>query len=75
MTRLTRLISQCLFGVAAVLACLAVWEWVVEIFHRELRFLQGYQTIRLIELAAVALLFVITLQLWEIKRLPGTPED
>ena len=74
MTRLTKLISQCLFGAAAVLACLAVWEWVAESFGRQLRFLRGYMPIHLVEVVAVTLLFVITLQLREIKHLKDVPK-
>jgi hypothetical protein len=74
MTRLTRLISQCLFGAATLLACLSVWEWVAEIFGRQLRFLRGYAPMHLAEVTAVALLFVITLQLREIKHSTDAPK-
>jgi hypothetical protein len=73
MTRLIRLARECLFAAAALAAALAVWEWVLEIFHRQLHFLRGYDPIRLVELAALALLFVISLQLREKGHQKGTP--
>ena len=74
MTRLTQFFSQGLLGAATVFACLAVWEWALEIFDLQLRFLRGYEPIHLVELAAVALLFVITLELRGIKHLSGAPK-
>jgi len=74
MTRLTRLASQCLFGVATVLGFLAVWAWGAGIFNRYLRFLRGYTPIELLEVAAIALLFVITLQIREIKHRSDGPK-
>jgi hypothetical protein len=74
MTRPTRIISQCLFGFATLLAFLAVWEWAVQMFDRRLLFLQGYEPFHLLEVAAVALLFVITLQLWDGERSGGAPK-
>lgn len=75
MTRLTRLISQGLLGLATVLACLAVWEWAAEVFDRRLLVLLGYSPLRLFEVAAVALLFVIAVELWDIKRVIGAPRS
>jgi hypothetical protein len=68
MTRFAKLISQGLFGLAWVLACLAVVEWVAQMFERRVLLLQGYEPFRLLELAAVALLFVIAMQLWDQER-------
>ena len=75
MTRLRKLVTQCLFGIATLLACLAVCEWAVERFGRTLLFLFGYQPFRLLEVAAVILLFVITLQLSEAGRPTGHPKE
>jgi hypothetical protein len=74
MTRLRRVASQCLLGLATLLGCLAVVEWVVQMFDRRLLFLQGYEPFRLLEIAAVALVFVIALRLWDDERSSGTPK-
>jgi hypothetical protein len=71
MNQLSRLASRALFLAAFVLAGLAVWEKLANHFGRTLVFLSGYVPSRLLELAAVALLFVIALQLREIKHLSG----
>jgi hypothetical protein len=71
MNQLSRLTSRVLFTAAFVLAGLAVWEKLANLFGRSLVFLSGYAPSRLLELAVVALLFVIALQLREIKHLGG----
>jgi hypothetical protein len=71
MTGLKRVIGQGLFGLAWILAGLAVVEWVAQLFERRLLFLQGYEPFRLLELAAVALLFVMAMQLGEGRRVGG----
>jgi hypothetical protein len=71
MNQLSRLTSRVLFTAAFVLAGLAVWEKLANLFRRSLVFLSGYAPSRLLELAVVALLFVIALQLREIKHLGG----
>ena len=66
MQRLTSLLSRILFVVAFVLAGLAVWERLAQWAGYTL--LRGtYDPWRLLEYAAVALLFVVALQLREIK--------
>lgn len=75
MNELSRLASRVLFVVAFVLAGLAVWEKVANIFGRTLVFLSGYAPTRLLELAGMALLFVIALQLREIKHLGSSPNS
>jgi hypothetical protein len=72
MNALTRLGTWVLFLLAVVLAGLAVWEKVANLFGLRLVFLTGYTPSRLLEPAAVALLFVIALQLREIRHLGGS---
>jgi hypothetical protein len=70
MTQLPSIASRILFVVAFVLAGFAVWEKVANIMGRTLVFVGSYAPARLLELAAIALLFVIVLQLREIKQGP-----
>lgn len=66
MERLTSFLSRLLFIVAFILAGLAIWERIA----RQVGFtlLRGsYEPWRLLEFGAVALFFVIALQLREIK--------
>jgi ABC-type phosphate/phosphonate transport system permease subunit len=66
MQRLTSLLSRILFIVAFVLAGLAVWERLAQWSGYTL--LRGvYDPWRLMEYSVVALLFVVALQLREIK--------
>ena len=67
-------ISRIMFVGAFVLAGLAVWEKVINFFGFTLPFLGagGYAPSRLLELSAVSLLFVIALQLRELKQGSGT---
>jgi hypothetical protein len=59
-----------------MLAGLAIWEKLANLTGRTLVILGGYTPSRLLELAAIALLFVIAIQLREIKRaLPGAPSS
>ena len=63
------MISRILFAGSFVLAGLAVWEKLANSLGFTLTFLRGYAPSRLLELSAVALLFVIALQLRELKYL------
>jgi hypothetical protein len=66
MNRLTRMLSGFLFVVAFLLAALALWERVAELCGYLV--LGGqYRPWRLLEFSAVTLLFVIALQLQQIK--------
>ncbi len=60
--------NRALFVAAFSLAALAVLEKLVNFFGFTLMLLGGYTPSRMLELAAVALLFVIALQLREIKK-------
>ena len=64
--------SRTLFAGSFVLAGVAVLEKLSNLFGFTLTMLANYTPFRLLELAAVALLFVIALQLRELKYLPGT---
>lgn len=68
MSQLPSITSRVLFVLAFALAGFAVWEKVANMTGRTLVFLRGYLPSRLLELAAIALLFVIALQLREIKH-------
>ena len=68
MDRLSSITSRTLFFVAFALAGLAVWERLANMWGFSLTFLGGYAPSRLLELALVSLLFVIALQLREIKN-------
>ncbi|KPJ92427.1 MAG: hypothetical protein AMS18_07405 [Gemmatimonas sp. SG8_17] len=59
--------SRVLFVAAFVLGGLAVWEKLTNMIGLTLVFLGGYPPARLLELATVALVFVIALQLRDIK--------
>ena len=68
MDRLSSFTSRALFLAAFVLAGLAVWEKLANAMGLSLTFLGGYPPSRLVELSVVALLFVIALQLREMKK-------
>jgi hypothetical protein len=69
MQRLTSILSRVLFVIAFVLAGLAVWERLARLLGFTV--VRGYfDPWRLLEYSAVALLFVIALQLREIKMSP-----
>ena len=68
MNALSSLASRTAFVLAFVLAALAVWEKLANLMGRTLVFVGGYTPSRLLEFAAVVLLFVIALQLREIKH-------
>ena len=70
--QLSSLASRTLFAGSFVLAGLAVLEKLSNLFGFTLIMLGAYTPSRLLELAAVALLFVIALQLRELKHLSGT---
>ena len=66
MKQLTSIVSRVLFIAAFILGGLAVWERIANLFG--LTVLRGvYSPGRLLEFSAFALLFVIALQLREIK--------
>ena len=72
--QLSSLVGRLLFVIAFLLAGLAVWEKLTNVVGRTLWFARGYPPSRLLELAAIALLFVIALQLREMNQLGrGTP--
>ena len=68
MPNLSSLVNRSLFLMAFVLAALAVVEKAVNLFDYTV--LNGYSASRLLELAAVALLFVIALLLREVRESP-----
>ncbi len=70
--KLNSLARRTLFAGSFVLAGLAVLEKLSNLFGFTLTIRAGYAPFRLLELAAVALLFVIALQLRELKHLSGT---
>jgi hypothetical protein len=65
--KLSSVMSRVLFLVAFLLAGLAVWEKLLNAVGFTV--LRGYAPSRLLEYAGVAVLFVIALQLREIKEL------
>jgi hypothetical protein len=65
MARFTSLLSRVFFAVAFVLLGFAVWEKLANLMG--LTLLRVYSPFRLLEFAALVLLFVIALQLREIK--------
>ena len=65
--KLSSVMSRVLFLVAFLLTGLAVWEKLLNAFGFTM--LRGYAPSRLLEYAAVAVLFVIALQLREMKEL------
>ncbi len=60
--------NRALFVAAFFLAALAVLEKAVNFFGFTILLLRNYTPSRMLELAALALLFVIALQLREIKK-------
>ena len=68
MTQLSSTASRVLFAAAVIMAGLAVLEKLANFAGYTLTFLGSYGPSRLLELAAVALLFVISMQLREIKQ-------
>ena len=68
MNQLLSITSRALFAFSFGLAGLAVLEKLMNLIGYRLTFLEGYAPSRLLELAVVALLFVITLQLRELTR-------
>lgn len=60
--------NRALFVAAFLLAALAVLEKLVNFFGFTIVLLRDYTPSRMLELAALALLFVIALQLREIKK-------
>ena len=70
--KLSSLMSRVLFLVAFLLAGVAVWERLVNAFGFTV--LGGYAASRLLDYAGVAVLFVIALQVREIKEVKkGAP--
>ena len=65
MEKLTSLVSRILFVLSFVLAAFAVWEKLANMFGYTL--LRIFTPFRFLELSAIALFFVIALQLREIK--------
>ncbi len=70
--QLSSITSRVLFVGSFALAGIAVFERLANLFGFTLAIARMYSPFRFLELAAVALLFVIALQLREIKRIPGT---
>jgi hypothetical protein len=68
MATLLAFARRALFVVAVVLAGLAVWEKLANLFDRTLVFLASYPPARLLEVTVVVLLFVIALELREIRH-------
>jgi hypothetical protein len=71
--QLTSIVIRILFLLAFVLTGLAVLEKVANLAGFTLAIVGGYQPSRLLELAVVALVFVIALQLREIRSLLEKP--
>ena len=67
MQQLTSILSRLLFIVAFLLGALAVWEKLVQMFGYTILRGSSLGPWRLLEFSAVILLFVIALQLREIK--------
>ena len=70
--QLSSITSRVLFVGSFALAGIAALEKLANLFGFTIAFAGMISPSRLLELAAVALLFVIALQLREIKRIPGT---
>ena len=70
--QISKVTSRTLFVGAFVLAGFAVLEKLMNLFGFTFAILGGYNPSRLLELAAVALLFVIALQLGGIKMVRQT---
>jgi hypothetical protein len=60
-----------LFGAAFVLAGLAVLDWALNLGGWTITVLKGLPQSRLLEYAAIAVVFVIALELREIRRRTG----
>ena len=69
MTALISLVSRAFFVLAFVLAGVAVWEKIANMLGMTL--LRGYAPSRLLELSVVLLMFVIAIQLRELKGSKG----
>ena len=69
MERLYSIVCRVSFIIAFILAGLAIWEKLANLFG--LTLMRGYPPWRLLEFVAVVLLFVIALQLREIKARVG----
>jgi len=67
MQQLTSILSRVLFIVAFLLGGLAVWEKLAQLFGYTILGGSSFGPWRLLEFSAVILLFVIALQLREIK--------
>jgi hypothetical protein len=63
---LTNTANRVLFGASVLLTGLAVWDRVIHAFGYTI--LRGYAPSRLLDLAGLGLLFVIALELREIKE-------
>ena len=66
MEQFSRVVSRVLFIGSFILAGLAIWEKLANFFGYTV--LRVYSPSRLLEFAAIALFFVIALQLREIKK-------
>jgi len=71
MHQLLSIASRVLFGVAFALSGLAVWEKAANMMGRTLVFVRSFAPSRLLELAVVALVFVIAIQLRELRHGAG----
>ena len=69
MEQITSIVSRIIFVASFFLAGIAVIEKLLNLLG--VTFLRGYDPWRILELSAVALLFVIAVQLREIKILSG----
>ena len=65
------LVRRGLLGGAFVLASLAVLDWVLNLGGWAITALKGFPQSRLLEYAAIAVVFVIALELREIRRRTG----
>ena len=65
--QLTSLISRVFFGIAFVLIGLAAFDWVIRLFGWTIAWV-GYNPGRILEVAALLMIFVIALQLRAIHQ-------
>jgi hypothetical protein len=65
------MVRRGLLGGAFVLASLAVLDWVLNLGGWAITVLKGFPQSRLLEYAAIAVVFVIALELGEIRRRTG----
>ena len=65
MEKLTSWVSRAFFLMAFLLMGVAIWEKLINLM--DLTFLRGYAPSRLLEFAAISMLFVIALQLRAVK--------